>query len=78
MLLLENIHPVAVEILQGHGFEVELRSSSMSEDELVESLADVQLLGIRSNTHITAAGPRARARTCWRWAASASAPTRST
>lgn len=53
MLLLENIHPVAVEILQGHGFEVELRSSSMSEDELVASLADVQLLGIRSNTHIT-------------------------
>ena len=53
VLLLENIHPVAVEILEGRGFEVELRSSSLSEDELVEALPGVSLLGIRSNTHIT-------------------------
>lgn len=53
MLLLENIHPLAVENLERSGFKVELRSSSMSEDELVEALPGVTLLGIRSNTHIT-------------------------
>jgi D-3-phosphoglycerate dehydrogenase len=53
VLLLENIHPVAVEILEAQGFEVELRAGSLSEDALVEALAGVDLLGIRSNTHIT-------------------------
>ena len=54
VLLLENIHPVAVETLQARGHEVELRTGSLSEDELVEVLAGgVQLLGIRSNTHVT-------------------------
>ena len=49
-LLLENIHPLAVEILEGRGFEVELLTHSMTEDELVEALPGVSLLGIRSNT----------------------------
>lgn len=58
VLLLENIHPVAVEVLEARGFEVELRLGSLSEDELVEALSPqdgqgVQLLGIRSNTHVT-------------------------
>ncbi|MBO0842889.1 MAG: phosphoglycerate dehydrogenase, partial [Nocardioides sp.] len=53
-LLLENIHPVAVENLEKAGFEVELRKGSLSEDELVEALPGLTLLGIRSNTHITA------------------------
>ncbi len=53
-LLLENIHPVAVETLERRGYEVELRTSSMSEDELVGALPGVSLLGIRSNTTITA------------------------
>ena len=53
VLLLENIHPIAVEILETRGFEVELRTGSLSEDELVEALPGVHLLGIRSNTHIT-------------------------
>lgn len=52
-LLLENIHPLAVQILEGRGFEVELRAGSLSEDELVETLPGVDLLGIRSNTHLT-------------------------
>jgi D-3-phosphoglycerate dehydrogenase len=54
VLLLENIHPVAVEVLEARGFEVELRSSSLSEEELLEALPGVHLLGIRSNTHLTA------------------------
>jgi D-3-phosphoglycerate dehydrogenase / 2-oxoglutarate reductase len=53
-LLLENIHPVAVEVLEARGFEVELRTGSLSEEELLEALPGVSLLGIRSNTHITA------------------------
>lgn len=53
VLLLENIHPVAVEQLEARGFEVELRSGSLSEEELLETLPGVHLLGIRSNTTLT-------------------------
>ena len=53
-LLLENIHPLAVETLERHGFEVELLSHSMSEDDLLAALPGVSLLGIRSNTKVTA------------------------
>lgn len=53
MLLLENIHPVAVEVLEARGFEVELLSGSLSEDELIARLPGVSLLGIRSNTTVT-------------------------
>jgi D-3-phosphoglycerate dehydrogenase len=52
-LLLENIHPLAVESLERAGFEVELRTASMSEDELLVALPGVSLLGIRSNTKVT-------------------------
>jgi Phosphoglycerate dehydrogenase and related dehydrogenases len=52
-LLLENIHPVATQALRDAGYEVETRPRSLSEDELVEALPGVSLLGIRSNTHIT-------------------------
>ena len=52
-LLLENIHPLAVEILEGRGFEVELRAGSLAEDELIAELDGVSLLGIRSNTTVT-------------------------
>lgn len=53
VLLLENIHPIAVEQLEARGFDVELRAGSLSEAELVDALGDVRLLGIRSNTHVT-------------------------
>ncbi|WP_300641637.1 phosphoglycerate dehydrogenase [Nocardioides sp.] len=52
-LLLENIHPLAVEVLTDRGFEVELLQGSLSEAELVERLPGVNLLGIRSNTTVT-------------------------
>ncbi len=51
-LLLENIHPTAVEVLEGRGYEVDLRKGSLSEDDLADSLAGVRLLGIRSNTKV--------------------------
>jgi D-3-phosphoglycerate dehydrogenase / 2-oxoglutarate reductase len=49
-LLLENIHPSAVEVLEGRGYEVDRRTGSLPEAELVDALAGVRLLGIRSNT----------------------------
>jgi D-3-phosphoglycerate dehydrogenase len=52
-LLLENIHPDAVEILEGSGYEVELRPGALDEDELIAALDGVTALGIRSKTHVT-------------------------
>jgi D-3-phosphoglycerate dehydrogenase len=53
-LLLENIHPAAVEVLEARGYQVELRPGSLPEDDLVASLDGIDLLGIRSNTTVTA------------------------
>ncbi|KGM13311.1 3-phosphoglycerate dehydrogenase [Cellulomonas bogoriensis 69B4 = DSM 16987] len=52
-LLLENLHPLATTVLNADGVEVVTRSGALDEDELIESLAGVQLLGIRSKTQVT-------------------------
>lgn len=52
-LLLENIHPCANEVLKKKGVEVETHKGSLSEDELIEALQGVSLLGIRSRTYLT-------------------------
>jgi D-3-phosphoglycerate dehydrogenase / 2-oxoglutarate reductase len=52
-LLLEGIHPVAAEACRRAGYEVDARPRSLSEDELLDALAGVTLLGIRSNTRVT-------------------------
>ncbi|WP_277212787.1 phosphoglycerate dehydrogenase [Isoptericola croceus] len=52
-LLLENVHPAAVEILRDAGIEVETRSGALDEAELIETLADFHILGIRSKTQVT-------------------------
>jgi D-3-phosphoglycerate dehydrogenase len=52
-LLLENIHPDAAELLREAGHEVETVDHALEEAELVERLAGVQLLGIRSTTFVT-------------------------
>ncbi len=52
-LVLESIHPAAVEVLEGRGYEVETRVGSLSEGDLIAALRGVQLLGIRSNTTVT-------------------------
>ena len=54
ILLLENIHVGAKELLTQQGFSVDLRKPSLSEAELVAAIADVHVLGIRSKTHVTA------------------------
>lgn len=52
-LLLENIHSEATRILSEAGVEVETRPGALGEDELIEALQGVELLGIRSTTHLT-------------------------
>ena len=41
-LLLENIHPVAVEVLEDRGFEVELRPGSLSEADVDAAMREVR------------------------------------
>jgi D-3-phosphoglycerate dehydrogenase len=53
MLLLENVHPVAVARLREEGFSVETEGAALSEDELCERIKDVSVLGIRSKTQVT-------------------------
>ncbi|CAM1372344.1 phosphoglycerate dehydrogenase [Tenacibaculum xiamenense] len=53
MLLLENVHADAKKRLTEDGFSVETVSRSLSEDELVEKIKDVHVLGIRSKTQVT-------------------------
>lgn len=54
ILLLENVHPVAVELLKTEGFNVETYHAALSEEELCEKIRNVSVLGIRSKTHVTA------------------------
>jgi len=53
VLLLENIHHKAEKFFRNENYQVETNSSSYEEDELIEKLQDVQILGIRSKTDIT-------------------------
>ena len=53
ILLLENVHEDAFTRLSEDGFSVETVSKSLSEDELIEKIKDVHVLGIRSKTQVT-------------------------
>lgn len=53
VLLLENIHPQAAELFRAEGYQVEVASGAMSEEELCERIAQVSVLGIRSKTQLT-------------------------
>ncbi|RCS27607.1 phosphoglycerate dehydrogenase [Polaribacter sp. WD7] len=53
ILLLENVHPDAFKKLSSDGFSVETVSKSLSEEELIEKIKDVHVLGIRSKTNVT-------------------------
>jgi D-3-phosphoglycerate dehydrogenase len=52
ILLLENVHPVAEEILTKEGFKVTRLSQALSEGELLQELPKYQAVGIRSKTEI--------------------------
>ncbi|HEY1622190.1 MAG TPA: phosphoglycerate dehydrogenase [Streptosporangiaceae bacterium] len=53
VLLLENIHPDAAARLTKEGHHVEAGKRALGEQELIEALPGVQLLGIRSGTQVT-------------------------
>ncbi len=52
-LLLENLHPLATQILTSHGIEVVNRTGALDEDDLIAALDGVDILGIRSKTTVT-------------------------
>ena len=54
VVLLENIHPTAVEIFSTEHFQVESLKPALQGDALAEKIADAHILGIRSKTHVTA------------------------
>jgi D-3-phosphoglycerate dehydrogenase / 2-oxoglutarate reductase len=53
-LLLENIHPDAVRLLEDAGLEIVQQRSALGEAELAAALPGVALLGIRSKTQVGA------------------------
>jgi D-3-phosphoglycerate dehydrogenase / 2-oxoglutarate reductase len=53
-LLVENIHPDASARLAKEGYEVSTLPGALGEDELIDALRGVQLLGIRSGTQVSA------------------------
>ena len=53
ILLLENIHPDAKQKFAEEGYNVELLSHALDEDELCEKIKGVHILGIRSKTNVT-------------------------
>lgn len=53
VLLLEGIHENAVSQLKTEGYQVELLSGSLTEEELCEAVRGKHILGIRSKTQIT-------------------------
>ena len=52
-LLLETLHPKATDILTAAGISVENVAGALDEDELIEALDGVHLLGIRSKTQVS-------------------------
>ncbi|MFN8945024.1 MAG: phosphoglycerate dehydrogenase, partial [Pseudobdellovibrionaceae bacterium] len=53
ILLVENIHSIAKEILQHEGFSVDLITNSPGESELIDLLKKYDVLGLRSKTEVT-------------------------
>ena len=54
-LLLEGIHPSAVDVLRQSGYtHVECVSGALPEDQLLQKISDVHFVGIRSRTQLTA------------------------
>ncbi len=53
VVLLENVHPRAVECLEAEGYTVETHKKALSGKDLIDAAADAHLLGIRSKTTLT-------------------------
>ncbi|KAI0852264.1 hypothetical protein F5Y00DRAFT_192208 [Daldinia vernicosa] len=52
ILLLENVNQSGRDILTGQGYQVEFHKSSLPEDQLIEKIRDVHVVGIRSKTKL--------------------------
>lgn len=53
VLLLENIHETAVATFNKEGYSVKTVAKALSEDELINELKDISILGIRSKSEVT-------------------------
>ncbi len=53
VLLVENIHPKAAELFTKEGYKVLQEPKALSEDELIEKIKDISIIGIGSRTQIT-------------------------
>ncbi len=53
VLLLENVHPLAVERMREEGYTVETERAALDEDALIERLKGVHVLGVRSKTQVS-------------------------
>ncbi|KAK7403955.1 D-3-phosphoglycerate dehydrogenase 2 [Neonectria punicea] len=53
ILLLENVNVGGQEILRGQGYQVETLKTSLPEDQLIEKIRDIHVIGIRSKTKLT-------------------------
>ncbi|KQW79571.1 phosphoglycerate dehydrogenase [Brevundimonas sp. Root1279] len=54
ILLLENVHPAAVERLEDAGYTVETVKGALDEDDLIARIKGVHVLGVRSKTQVSA------------------------
>ena len=54
ILLLENVHPAAVERLEEAGYQVETETRALDEDELIARIRGVHVLGVRSKSRVSA------------------------
>jgi D-3-phosphoglycerate dehydrogenase len=55
IVLLEGVHPTAVEALKNDGYhEIDYHPKSLPEPKLIKALQDAYFIGIRSQTHLTA------------------------
>ncbi|EJT76250.1 D-3-phosphoglycerate dehydrogenase 2 [Gaeumannomyces tritici R3-111a-1] len=53
ILLLENVNKSGQDILKEQGYQVEAHKTSLSEDQLIEKIRDVHVIGIRSKTKLS-------------------------
>jgi D-3-phosphoglycerate dehydrogenase len=53
VLLLENIHPSAHALFRAEGFQLEVLSGALKEEELKKKIATAHVLGIRSKTYVS-------------------------
>ncbi|KKA25973.1 hypothetical protein TD95_002154 [Thielaviopsis punctulata] len=54
ILLLENVNQSGRDMLAKQGYQVEFLKTSLPEDQLIEKIRDVHVIGIRSKTKLTA------------------------